>query len=570
MKVEDNINNKNQQEDTNNKKEQENFEDFDEQDFGKILEEFEKKQKKQSDLVEGEIVSINEDDNQALIDIGQKNEAIISLNQLRDEEGNLLFNKGDKISVVLTGYKGERPIVSYELAKKRALMDEFLDEYDDENEYIIEGIIKKINRGGYVVDCDGLEFFMPKTQSYLNAKSKPLGKRVKAIIVNVDKDKKSVVVSRKELIEREKRRVQDIIDSIANAEGPVTGVVKKITSYGMFVDVGGIDGLVHYSEISHKGPVNPAKYYKEGDEVKVVMLNYDKKKKHLSLSIKDAQPNPWDKIDELVEVGDTINVTVSNIEPYGAFVDLGEDLEAFLHVSEISWDKNVKHPKDYLEIGQNIDVEVIEIDKENKRLRVSLKKLLPKPIEVFASKYKAGDVVKGEVTSVTDFGAFVKIDDLEGLLHNQECSWDKNLKCKDILKVGDEVEVKIINIDTQNDKISLSKKALEESPFEKFVSKYKVGSVVKGKIKDIKDFGVFIVLDEGIDVLIRKEDLAPLKIEELENDQEIEAVIVFIDKKNSKVRASVRRLERQKEKEVLKKYNDDSSIKLGDLVKKKK
>ncbi|NPA28528.1 MAG: 30S ribosomal protein S1 [Epsilonproteobacteria bacterium] len=558
-----------QQESQNNSNSEENL-DFDEQDFGKILDEFEKqKEEKQSDLVEGEIVGINEEDNQALIDIGQKNEAIISLNQLRDEEGNLLFNKGDKINVVVTGFKNERPIVSYELAKKRALMDEFLEEYDDSNEYIIEGVIKKKNRGGYVVDCDGLEFFMPKTQSYLNPKTNPIGKKVKAIIVNVDKDKKSVVVSRKELIEREKQRIQQIIDSIANAKEPVTGVVKKITSYGMFVDVGGIDGLVHYSQISHKGPVNPAKYYKEGDEVKVVMLDFDKKKKHLSLSIKDAQPNPWDKIDELVEVGDTINVTVSNIEPYGAFVDLGEDLEAFLHVSEISWDKNVKHPKDYLEVGQNLDVEVIEIDKENKRLRVSLKKLLPKPIELFAKNHKVGDVVKGVVTSVTDFGAFVKIDDLEGLLHNQECSWDKSVKCKDILKVGDEVEVKIINIDTQKDKISLSKKALEESPFDKFAAKYKVGDVIKGKVKDIKDFGVFIMVDEGIDVLIRKEDLAPLKMDELQKDQEIEAVIVFMDKKNHKARASVRRLEKQKEKEALKKYNDDSSIKLGDLVKKK-
>ena len=547
----------------------EDFENEEELSFEELLEESFKQEENQSDLVEGEIVAINEDDNQAIISIGRKNEAIISLDQLKDENGNLVHNKGDKINVVITGYRGETPIVSFDMAKKRAAMEEFVSEYDESQEYIIDGVITKKNRGGYIVECDGLEFFMPKTQSYLSHKVNPIGKKIKALIVKVDKDSNSAVVSRKELIERDKNRVQEIVDSIANAEGPIVGTIKKITSYGMFVDVGGIDGLVHYSQISHKGPVNPAKYYNEGDEVKVVMLDYDKKKRHLSLSIKDALDNPWDRIDDILEVGDTIKVTVSNIEPYGAFVDLGEDLEAFLHVSEISWDKNVKHPKDYLEIGQEIDVEVIEIDKENKRLRVSLKNLLPKPIEQFAASHKIGDEVTGVVTSVTDFGAFVKVGEIEGLLHNQECSWDKSVKCADILKKGDEVTVKIINLDTQNSKISLSKKALEESPIEKFASKHKVGDIVEGTLKDIKDFGVFVVLEDGIDALIRTEDLAPLKIDELEKGQAIKAVLVFIDTKNGKIRASVRRLERQQEREALAKYNDNSSIKLGDIIKNK-
>jgi len=546
----------------------EDFENEEEMNFEEMLEASFKKEENQSDLVEGEIVAIDEAENKAVISIGRKNEATISLDQLRDEEGNVAYKVGDKIKVVVTGYRGETPIVSFDMAKKRAAMQEFLEEYDDSQEYIIEGVVTKKNKGGYIVDCDGLEFFMPRTQSYLSNKTNPIGKKVKALIVKVDKENNSAVVSRKELIEREKKQVQELVDSIANAKEPVTGVVKKITSYGMFVDVGGIDGLVHYSQISHKGPVNPSKYYKEGDEVKVVMLDYDKKKRHLSLSIKDAQDNPWDRIDDILEVGDTIKVTVSNIEPYGAFVDLGEDLEAFLHVSEISWDKNVKHPKDYIEIGQEIDVEVIEIDKENKRLRVSRKTLLPKPIEIFAQNHKVGDVVKGKVTSLTDFGAFVKIDELEGLLHNQECSWDKSKKCKDELQVGDEVEVKIIKIDTENGKISLSKKALEESPIEKFAKTHKVGDVVEGTLKDIKDFGVFITLEDGIDALIRTEDLAPLKVDELEAGQPIKAVLVFIDEKNGKIRASVRRLKRQEEKEALEKYNDDSSITLGDIIKK--
>lgn len=536
-------------------------------DFGAMLEESFKKQESGSDLAEGTIVRISEDDNQAVIDIGRKNEAIISLDQLRDSEGNVQFKEGDTISVVVTGYRDERPIVSYHLAQKRAAMDEFISEYDSEQEYIIEGTITKKNKGGFIVDCDGLEFFMPRTLSYISNKTNPIGKRVKALIVKVDKESGSVVVSRKELIEREKEKVQDVVDAIANATKPVKGIVKKITSYGMFVDVGGIDGLVHYSEISHKGPVNPAKYYNEGDEVEVVMLSFDKKKRHLSLSIKAASSNPWDQIDDIIEVGDTIQVNVSNIEPYGAFVDLGEDLEAFLHVSEISWDKNVKHPKDYLEVGQEINVEIIEIDKEHKRLRVSLKKLLPKPIESFAANHKVGDTITGTVSSVTDFGAFVKLGEIEGLLHNQECSWNKSKKCKDIVKAGDEVEVKIIGIDTANAKVSLSKKALEQSPAEAFAQKHKVGDIVEGRVKDIKDFGLFIALEDGVDALIRSEDLAPLKADEIEKGQEISAVLVFIDAKKDRIRASVRRLERQKEKEALAQYSDDESIKLGDMLK---
>jgi small subunit ribosomal protein S1 len=540
-------------------------------DFGAMLEESFKKEEQGSNLVKGHIIKINEEEEQAMIDIGRKNEAIINLEQLKDEEGNLLFKEGDEIPVVITGNRGERPIVSYELAKKREAMNEFISEYNEEQEYIIEGVVTRKNKGGYVVECDGLDFFMPRTLSYLSAKNDVIGKKVKALIVKVDKERGSVVVSRKDLIERDRARTQEIVGTLLESKDPVVGVVKKITSYGMFVDVGGIDGLVHYSQISHKGPVNPAKYFNEGDEVNVVALEYDKKKRHLSLSVKEANPDPWNNIDEILEVGDTVSATVSNIEPYGVFVDLGEDLEAFLHVSEISWDKNVKHPKDYLAVGEEINVEVIEIDRENRRLRVSLKTLLPKPMEEFAQNHKVGDIVKGTVSSLTDFGAFVKIGAVEGLLHNQEASWDKSVRAKDIFNIGDEVEVKIIKIDTDAGKISLSRKALEKSPVEAFADTHKVGDIVSGTVKDKKDFGVFIALNDSVDALVRTEDLHPLKFDEIEPGQEIKGVITHIDPKNDRIRVSVRRLERQEEREALKHLNegDEGSMTLGDLIKDK-
>jgi len=547
------------------------FEDIEVEDvdFEAMLEESFKKRDSSSDLIEGVIVKINEADNNVVVDIGRKNEAVMSLDQIRDEDGEIMYKVGDTIPVVITKRNGERVSISYELAEKRLALAEFIDEYDDEEEYIVDGVIVRKNRGGFVVDVSGLEFFMPKTLSYISPKINPIGKRVKALIVKVDKDKQSVIISRKDLIEREKKELQEIVDKLLNDKAVVLGTVKKITSYGMFVDVGGLDGLVHYSKISHKGPVNPAKHFKEGDEVNVVAIDFDKKKKHLSLSIKDATPDPWENIDRSLQTGDTVSVTVSNIEPYGAFVDLGNDLEAFLHVSEISWDKNVKHPKDYLKIGDKLDVEIIEIDKEKRKLRVSRKTLLPKPIEVFASKHRVGDVVKGKISSITDFGAFVKIDDIEGLIHNQEVSWDKSVTAKDVFKKGDEVEVKIIKIDTENGKISLSKKALEESPISKFAKEHKVGDIVEGTLKDKKDFGIFVLLDKGVDALLRIEDLGSLKFNELQKGDKIRGIITYLDPRNGKIRMSARRLQKKEEREALKKVNkeQDDILTLGDVLK---
>ncbi len=539
----------------------EDFETEETEDFAAMLEESFKKSESKSDLVLGTIVKIDEKDNLVVIDIGGGRDANLELTEITEEDGTVLFAVNDTINIVTMG----RGRISYKAALSRVALNEFIAEYDEEQEYIIEGVVTKKNKGGYVVEVDGLEFFMPRTLSYLSSKVEAVGKKVKAVIVKVDKDKGSVVISRKELIERDKAKTDEIVGTLLENKDPVIGTIKKITSYGMFVDVGGMDGLVHYSQISHKGPVNPSKYFAEGDEVNVIALEYDKKKRHLSLSIKDANPDPWADIDAIIGVGDTVTATVSNIEPYGVFVDLGEDLEAFLHVSEISWDKNVKHPKDYLENNTDINVEVIEIDKEGRRLRVSLKNLLPKPMDAFVSANKVNDVVTGVVTSITDFGAFVKVGAIEGLLHNQEVSWDKSQNAKSEFKAGDEVEVKIIKIDRDAGKVSLSKKALEPSPIKAFAETHKNGAVVTGTVKDKKDFGVFISLEENVDALIRTEDLHPIKFDEIEKGQEIKGVISFIDGNTDRIRVSVKRLERQEEREAMEQFNgEEESMTLGD------
>jgi small subunit ribosomal protein S1 len=546
----------------------EEFENM-EEDFASMLDAYEKKEQGGS-ITDGVIVEIRENDNQALVDVGRKQEAGVNLDELRDEEGNLKFKVGDTIPVVITGYRNERPQASYQKAIRKANVRKFIEEHEEDAEnMVVEGRVVRKNRGGYfVIGEDNIEFFMPMSQAAFAMGKNPIGKDIKAVILKLDKDRDSIVISRRKYLDKLRRERKEIVEKLMEEDKIVEGTIKKITSYGMFVDVGGIEGLVHYSEISYKGPVNPSSLYNEGDVVEVKAIGYDPKKRHLSLSIKQTMSDPWEEVIEQLEPGDAIKVTVSNIEPYGAFVDLGNDIEGFLHVSEVSWDKNIKNPKDYINVGDEIDVEVIEINPETRRLRVSYKNLQPKPFDEFVRQHKVGDVVKGVVTTLTDFGAFVRIGNVEGLLHNQDVSWEKGAKAKDLLKKGDEVEVKIIKIDPENERISLSRKALEESPIDRFAKEHKVGDIVKGKVRDVKDFGVFVEIEDGVDALIRKEDVAPLNMEELNKGDEIEGVIVMLDPASNRIRLSVRRLERQQERDALNEFNSsEDRLTIGDIIK---
>ncbi|MBS5809726.1 30S ribosomal protein S1 [Campylobacter concisus] len=540
-------------------------EDIEDIDFAAMLEESFKKTEEDSDA---KIVSINGDE--VLIDVGKKSEGILNVSEITDANGNLTHKVGDTIKVVITGSRNGRPIVSHKKALRKEKVKAFIEAYDPENSGEIDVKVVGKNKGGFITqDANGVEFFLPRTHSGFKNAEGVVGKSYKVRVIKVDKEENSIVVSRKKILDDDRKKRKEALSNIVENDSVIEGTVKKITTYGMFVDVGGVDGLVHYSEISYKGPVNPSSLYKEGDKVLVKVISYDNEKRHLSLSIKAATPDPWEEIiNDGLEVGDTIKVTVSNIEPYGAFVDLGNDIEGFLHISEISWDKNIKNPKDHISEGQEIDVEVIEIDAKGHRLRVSLKNLLPKPFDEFKAKFKEGDVVKGVVTTITNFGAFVRVGCVEGLLHNEDASWDRNDKCKDMFKAGDELEVKIIKIDSAEQKISLSLKDLKQSPVQAFANKFSVGDIVKGTIRDIKEFGVFVELGDNVDALIRKEDLGSVDASTLKIGDEIEAAIAFIDEKKNRIRLSIRRLAKQKEREVLNEINDnDDKVTLGDIIK---
>ncbi len=535
-----------------------------EEDFAAMFEESLKAE--ESTICDGVIVNIKDDE--VFVDVRKKSEGVMNISEITDDGGSLLYNIGDTIKVAITGSRNGRPIVSHKKALRKEKVKTFIDNFDENAENIYDIKIISKNKGGFVaISEDGIEFFMPKSQSGFRDSNQVMNKTFKAKVLKVDKNDQSIIVSRKKLLDEDRRKHKEAIANIIDNTDIIEGTIKKITTYGMFVDVGGIDGLVHYSEISYKGPVNPNTLYKEGDKVDVKIIKYDNDKKHLSLSIKAATPDPWDEIKDGLEVGDTIKVIVSNIEPYGAFVDLGNDIEGFLHISEISWDKNIKNPKDFIKENEELDVEVIEIDVNERRLRVSLKNLLPKPFDEFSSKFKEGDIVKGVVTTLTNFGAFVRVGALEGLLHNEDSSWDRNDKCKDILKTGDEIDVKIIKIDDKNQKISLSQKDLKDSPVTQYAKVHSVGDIVTGTVRDIKDFGIFVSLEGNVDALIRKEDIGSLDPLTLKAGDKIEAAIAFIDEKKNRIRLSVKRLARQKEREVLNEINDDDKMTLGDIIK---
>jgi len=538
------------------------IENITEDDFASMLEE--SFRDKRDDFIDGYIAQIL--DERVLVDVGEKVEGELNISEIIDIDGNLMFKEGDKISVVITGFRGEQPRISHKTALSNKLKKEFINEFKDNYEdIVISGKIIKKNKGGFIVVADDIEFFLPRSQAMLNAQANHIGKNIEARIIKIEDN--NIVISRANLLKEKRDKKESKIKEILESQEMISGRVKNIVSYGMFVDIGDVIGLVHYNEISYKGAVNPSKYFKIDDEVNVKVIDYDAKKGHLSLSIKATMSDPWEDITELNR-GDVIEVTVSNIEPYGVFVDLGNDIEGFLHISEISWDKNIKHPKDVMNLNDEINVEVIEIDQNNKKLRVSLKNLQEKPIEAFCKKYSVNDIVKGKVTEIKDFGAFIAIDKIEGLLANQNCDWQKNKKCKDLLNIGDEIEIQILDINERAQKISLSLKQLKESPASKFSKQYSVNDIVTATVKDKKEFGIFVEVD-GYEALIRKDDLMPLSIEEVAIGDSIEAVVSMIDSKENRVRLSVKRLEKQKERAVLSKLNSDDKITFGDILKDK-
>lgn len=546
-----------------------NMVDENEEDFAQLLDASEKAITKGA-LQIAKIVKIT--DESVIVALpNAKAENYMPVDEIKDSQGNLLFKEGDDIEVNVSRNLGKTN-VSYKKALRSKNIEQRIKELgEDYKDKVIEAKVLYKNKGGYIMDYDGVDVFLPHRDSAFKEKAKVEGRLYKVAITNIDKNTNSIIVSRKRYFDIDKNLKQTLVQNLLQGDRICEGVVKKIVSFGVFIDVSGVEGLIHYTEISYKGAVNPEKFFTVGESVKVKVLNYDEEKRRLALSLKAINDDPWKEIEKELEVGYTIKVVVSNIEEYGAFVDLGNDIEGFLHISEISWDKNIKHPNEYLTLRQEIDVEIIEIDTTNRRLRVSLKNLLRRPFAIFRETHKEGDVLKGRITTLTDFGAFINIGAVDGLLHNEDAFWDRGRKCKDVLQVGDEIEVKITRIDSKNERISLSKKMLDASPAKVFAGSHRINEIIEGEVISIKDFGVFISFD-GIEILVRSDDIAPEQKQTLKIGDMLKCVLCAIDEKANKVRASARHLERQIARDELRAFEvsqESDRMTLGDKIKHK-
>lgn len=520
---------------------------------------------KNGNILKGKIVKIT--DKVAIGIDGYKSEKYINIEEIQDSIGNLVFKEGDEIELLVNGN-----YISYKQAMKKKRQIEYIEKINKEdfiNKIIDVKVINK-NKGGYIVnwnyDGNDIECFMPYNVAAIKKEAALPTKNIKVCISQINKD--NINVSRKKYFDINKKNREENLEKILSSIEPLKGEVVSITNFGIFVSINGIEGLVHSSEISHKNFIDPNKIYKIGDNVLVKVLSYNKEKSKLLLSIKALSKSPWENINNELKIGYIVKAVVSSIQPYGAFVDIGNDIEGFLHITELTWDKEIKNHQNIIKVGQEIDVKIIELDASKKRLRVSLKQLSDKPFDIFTKQYKEGDILNGKVVTLTNFGAFIRFNNVDGLLHNEDYSWDKNSKCIGNLKIGDEIKVKILKINKEEAKISVSRKLLLESPVEIFSKSHKIDSAVSGKVVEIKDFGIFVNICENIDALIRNEDIFPMKKEDIHINDIIEANIVNIDTKNNKIRLSIKRFIKIKENEEVKNYNNNEKMTLGDRIKK--
>jgi small subunit ribosomal protein S1 len=496
--------------------------------FEEMLNAFENEQKR-TRVKNGMVVSID-DNGTVFIDVGEKVEGVLPKTEITDENGELKFNVGDEIPVVITRRrtsKGEA-VLSHKMAVNEAKRKEFLDKFNVGDE--VEVTIIELNKGGFVAkNEDGVEFFIPKSESALKLNEDNVGKKITAKIIEIKKN--GVVISRKQLLNEKKEERNKFVESIKDEI--VKATVKNLKKDGVVIEFeNGWTGFVPKDEVSYKKE-NHFRLLKKGDEVEVKLIDADK----MLFSIKATQNDPWEEVKESgIANGDVLSVTVTNIREYGAFVDIGNGVEGFLHISEISWNSNSKI-EDLLSVGDEIDIEVTDLDLENRRLRVSYKSLLPKPSEKFAENHSEGDIVKGKVVNLTDIGGFIEVDDVVCFLPNRFVSWTKGEKAKDILENGETYDFVVISIDADNNKIILSKKDAEDSPYVAFAKEHSLGDLIKGTIKNIADFGVFVSLENGVEALIRKNDLEK-DIEEYSVGDEIEGHIVELDAENKRVKLS--------------------------------
>ena len=500
------------------------------------------------DTITGTVVQVNE--TEILVDIGYKSEGILPVGELSPfrEEGKV--EEGEEIEVLVTYIDEEKGTVyasekQAEYEKRIELLEEA---YREGN--VVEGeITNEVKNAGYHVNLDGIRAFLPGSHlgnDLPSAIEELKGKLVPLKILELSRRDKNLVVSHKAYLkEEEKKRRMALFDSLEK-EQEIEGTIRSIVDFGLFVDIGGFEGLVHRSEIAWKDLPVPPTDYKVGDTIKVKVIDFDKEKAKVSLSIKRLRPNPWEGIAAHYPTGTHVTGTVVSVTDFGAFVELEQDVEGLVHVSELSWGYP-ENPKEVVSEGDKIEVVVLNCDEEAHRISLSLRRTQNDPWEDVNTKYPRGQQVTGEVTKLTDFGAFVKLEDgVEGLVHVSELDWGHVAHPRDVLKEGETIEAKVLNVDPKERRISLSIRELKTDPWRQFLEQYSIDEITEGEITEIKDFGAFMKITDDVDGLIHVSEISDQRIatpsEVLSIGDKVQAKIIGINEEKKQVRLSMRNL----------------------------
>ncbi len=473
----------------------------------------------EGEVVKGHILHISS--SEVIVDVGYKSEGIIALEEFHDESGKPTISVGDEIEVLLEKVENKEGylILSREKAEKMKVWDQIESAYQTK-EVVTGRVIERI-KGGLAVDI-GVRAFLPGSQVDVrpirNLESLR-GQELRMRVIKVNKKRGNIVLSRKVVLEEE---LTDMKDKTLGAleEGRVfRGVVKNLTDYGAFIDLGGIDGLLHVTDMSYGRINHPSELFNVGDQVEVVVLKFDRESERVSLGYKQLAPDPWESASERFPVGARVKGKVVSLADYGAFIELEPGVEGLIHVSEMSWSKRVKHPSKVLSVGDMVEAMVLQVDPGERRISLGLKQVEPNPWELLAEKYEPGSRIEGRVRNLTDFGAFVEVEEgIDGLIHISDLTWNKRVKHpSEVIKKGDTVEAVVLNIDADNQRLSLGLKQLATDIWEEFFNRHKVGDVVEGKIVRLTNFGAFVEIEEGIEGLLHVSELDEERVEKPED-----------------------------------------------------
>ncbi len=527
-------------------------------------------------ILRGIVVDITPD--HVTVDVGYKSEGQIPMEEFLKRDKKVDVKIGDRIDVLLEKKESEEGLLtlSKEKADKIRIWRD-ISRSCREGEVIEGEIVGKV-KGGLSVDIGLIQAFLPGSQIDL----KPIrnldaliGQRLKFKVIKFNRKRNNIVLSRRVLLDEERKQLRG--ETLKNLkEGDIVeGTVKNLTDYGAFIDLGGMDGLLHITDISWGRIGHPSEKLSVGDRIKVKVLHFDREKEKVSLGLKQALPDPWDSVPKRYPAGSRVKGKVVNVTDYGVFVELGEGVEGLVHISELTWSKKMKHPSKIVHIGDTVEVMVLDCDPVKRRISLGMKQVEPNPWALIEEKYPVGTKVVGRVKTVTDFGIFIGFDEgVDGLVHVSEMSWTKKIKHPgELYKKGQEVEAVVLNIDRKNERFSLGIKQLTPDPWKDVARRYRKGEVVGGKVTNVTDFGAFVELEEGIEGLVHVSEISREKVEKpsdaLKVGDTLSAIVLHIDPYERRIGLSIKGLKEKTEEAEIEKYISDqgsTSHRLGELI----